>query len=178
MKLSTLTIAILGAVLSPSLALAQAAPAAAAGSALSAGVMVYDPQGGEVGKIESVASDSVVLDTGSNKATLPKSAFASGAKGPTVNATKAQIDALVAASAAKASAALDASLIPGAQVRGKAGTVIGSVKEVAGDQVILERSNGGPVSLNKRAFTAGPSGLSITMTAGELEAATAQSAHS
>ena len=166
-----LAIALAAATLSPSLAAAQSTPAAAASTPLVPGVTVFDPQGGEVGKIESVTADAAVLDTGNNKATLPKSAFGTSAKGPTVNATKAQIDELVAASTAKASAALDASLVSGAEVRGKAGAVIGKVKSIDGDQVIVERTEGGPVSLSKRAFTAGPSGLSIPMTASELAAA-------
>lgn len=171
MNKSYLVIAFAAAALSPSFAGAQSAPAAASATPLAPGVTVFDPQGGEVGKIESVTADGAVLDTGNNKASLPKSAFGTSAKGPTVNATKAQIDELVAASTAKASAALDAALVSGAEVRGKAGSVIGTVKSIAGDQVIVERTEGGPVSLSKRAFIAGPSGLSISMTASELAAA-------
>jgi hypothetical protein len=170
MKLSHLATALLGALLVPASALAQAESAPAAGASLAVGATVYDPQGGEVGTIESVSGDSVVLNTGTNKATLPKTAFGSGSKGPTVNATKAQVDAAVAQAAAKATAARDAALVPGAAVHGKAGSPVGTVKEVTGDNVILDRP-GGAVTLTRQFFTAGANGLSLTLTAAELDAA-------
>jgi hypothetical protein len=177
MKLSLSLIAVVAATLAPSMAMAQPAPAANASSPLAAGVTVYDPQGGVVGKVESLAGENVILDTGTVKATLPKTAFGSGAKGPSVNATKAQIEELVAASMAKANAALDAALVPGAEVRGKAGNVIGTVKEVDGEQVFIQR-DAGPVSLTKAAFAMGPSGLAISLTAAELEVAAKAAANS
>jgi preprotein translocase subunit YajC len=137
---------------------------------LAIGATIYDPQGGQVGTIESVINGSVVIDTGNHKATLPKSAFGTGDKGPTITATKAQVDALVAASIQKADAALIAALVPGAEVRGKSGALVGTIKEVTGDQILLDRP-GGPVVLTSRAFATGPQGLVISMTAAELEAA-------
>lgn len=174
MKFFHLVASVSAVLLLPNAALAQAAPAAATGPALTVGGTVYDPQGGEVGKIASMAADTVVIDTGAHKATLPKSAIGKGAKGPTVTITKAQIDAQVAAATEKASAALNAALIPGAEVRGKAGAPIGTVKEVKGDQVVIDRASG-PVGLTKQAFGVGPQGLTISLTAAELDAA-AQSA--
>lgn len=174
MKFFHILASVSAVLLLPSAALAQTAPAAASGPALSVGATVYDPQGGEVGKIASMAADTVVIDTGAHKATLPKSAIGKGAKGPTVTITKAQIDAQVAAATEKASAALNAALIPGAEVRGKAGAPIGTVKEVKGDQVVIDRASG-PVGLTKQAFGVGPQGLTISLTAAELDAA-AQSA--
>jgi hypothetical protein len=171
MKMSGFTIAVLGSLLSPTIATAQGTPAAAATSQpLVAGSTVYDPQGGEVGKIDSVAGDNVVLDTGTSKATLLKSAFGTSPKGPTVNATKAQIDSMVAAASAKTNAALDAALVPGAQVFGKAGNLIGTVKSVEGGQVVLDRAEG-PVSLTRQAFALTSGRVTISMTAAELDAA-------
>lgn len=172
MKFSSFLAVIAGAALLPSAAMAQAAPSTSesASPSLSVGVTVYDPQGGVVGKVESLAGENVILDTGAAKATLPKSAFGSGAKGPSVNATKTQIEQLVADSMAKANAALDAALIPGAEVRGKSGALIGTVKKVDGAQVVIQRDTG-PVSLTKAAFATAPSGLTISLTAAELEAA-------
>jgi preprotein translocase subunit YajC len=173
-KFFNLVATVCAVLLPSSAALAQTAPAAASGPALSVGATVYDPQGAEVGKIASMAADTLVIDTGAHKATLPKSAIGKGAKGPTVTITKAQIDAQVAAATEKASAALNAALSPGAEVRGKAGAPIGTVKEVKGDQVVIDRASG-PVSLTKQAFAVGPQGLTISLTAAELDAA-AQSA--
>ena len=171
MKLSHLATALIGALLVPAGALAQAAPApAAAAASLAVGGMVYDPQGGEVGTIESVSGEAVVVNTGANRATLPKSAFGSGAKGPTVNATKAQLDAAVAQVAAKTDAALDAALVAGAPVLGKAGSPVGTIKEVNGDNILLDRPSG-PVTLTKQFFAAGANGLTLKLTAAELDAA-------
>jgi hypothetical protein len=175
MKFSHLSVAILAVALSPSVASAQAAPAAAASTGLTAGAVVHDQQGGEVGKIASVDGDTIILDTGNSKATLPRSAFAIGKKGPTVNATKAQIDAAVAAAFAKTNAALSAALVPGAQVFGEAGAAIGTVKEVVGEQVILDRP-AGSVSLNKNMFAATAGKLTLKLTSAELDAAAQASA--
>lgn len=151
-------------------AAAQQVNTASSTHALVVGTMAYDLQGGEVGKIDSISGETIVIDTGTHKAALPKTAFGSGPKGPTVSMTKVQIDDQVAAASQKAAAALEAAMTPGAEVKGKAGTVIGTVKEVKGDQVIIERATG-PVSLTKKAFGLGANGLFISLTAAELDAA-------
>ena len=170
MKLSLFAALGLGVAVAPSIALAQAAPAANVAESLATGTMVYDPQGGEVGTIDSVSADAIVLDTGTSKATLPRSAFGTSPKGPTVSATKAQIDAAVANAMAEANQALEAALVAGAEVRGQAGAVVGTVGEVSGDNVILERPEGA-VSLPKSMFAANNGKPVLKMTAGELEAA-------
>lgn len=170
MKLKHLIVLASAVLFVPGAALAQAPAPVAQGPALSVGAVIYDPQGGEVGKIDSITSDAVVVDTGTHKATLPKTAFGSSAKGPTITITKAQIDAQVAAALDKATAELNALLVPGAEVRGKSGALVGNVKEVNGDQVIIDRASG-PVGLTKAAFGASPQGLVISMTATELDAA-------
>lgn len=155
----------------PALAQAQTAPAANAAATVAVGGTIFDPQGGEVGKIVSMTGDAVVVDTGTNKATLPKSAIGTGPKGPIIAMTKAQIDEQVAAANQKASAAVEAAMVASAPVKGKAGGAIGTVKEVKGDQVIVARS-AGSVALPKTAFGLGADGLFISMTAAELDAAT------
>lgn len=170
MALSKLAFAAAAVLLLPSVAAAQASPSVSNGTTLSVGSVVFDPQGGEVGKIESIAGDVVVLDTGTSKASLPKSAFGTSAKGPTVTATRGQIDAMVAASLAKSNAALEAALVPGAQVRGSAGALVGTIKDVAGDLVTIDRA-AGPVRIARKAFALGANGLTISLTTAELEAA-------
>lgn len=166
-----LSTAVSGVALLSLAAFAQAAPVAPGAPDLFSGTVVYDPQGGRVGQIESVAAQTVVLDTGSSKATLPKTAFAMTVNGPIVAATKAEIDALVANAARESRAAVAAALVPGVEVRGKAGVLVGTVKNVEGDHVILNRTMGDPISLNKRVFTLNPYGLSISLTADELNVA-------
>lgn len=170
MKVFGLLLAASAALSIPGMASAQAPASAASAPALTVGATIYDTQGGEVGKIDSMTADAVVVDTGANKATLPKTAFGSGAKGPTLTITKAQIDEQVAAATQKANAALEAALVVGAEVKGKAGTPIGTVKEVTGEQVVIGRA-AGPVALSKKAIALGAQGLYISMTAEELDAA-------
>jgi hypothetical protein len=149
----------------------EAAPAAATAQGdLAVGAVIYDPQGEEVGKVDSISGDNIVIDTGTNKATLPKASFGKGAKGPAIGATKAEIDAAVAASLQQAQAALDAALVVGVEVRGKAGTPIGTISEVNADQVVIKRPTG-MVSLNKGLFANEGGVVTLQMTAEELDAA-------
>lgn len=157
--------AALAAAIVPASAHAQAATAG-----VTAGATVYDPQGGEVGKIASVVGGNVVIDTGSNKATIPGAAVTKGPKGPQIAYTKAQLDAAIEAAANKAQAALQQALVEGATVSGKNGTAIGTVKEVQDANVVVARADGTLVALPKNAFTVGANGLQISMTAEQLAA--------
>lgn len=147
-----------------------AAHAQAAQVDLGAGATVYDPQGGEVGKIASSAGGNVVIDTGTHQATIPASALSKGEKGPQIAYTKAQLDAAIEAATGKAAAALDQALVADAAVAGKNGTPVGKVKETQGAQVVVALDNGALVALPKSAFTLGANGLQISMTADELAA--------
>lgn len=149
---------------------APAGAGAPAAASIAAGATVYDSQGVSVGTIESVSGDNVVLAIGASRATLASSAFASGAKGVTVNTTKAQLEAAIAQATAQNSASLDTALAVGADVQSKDGVVVGKVKSVAGDEVVLDRP-AGAVTLAKQFFTSGTAGLTIALSAAELEAA-------
>lgn len=168
--------ALLGAAVLPLAATAQAAPSAAATTAspaapsLEAGTVVYDSQGVQIGTVDSVSGDNVVLAIGENRATLNKSAFATGEKGVSLNTTKAQIEAAVADASTKNQAALETALAVGADVHSKDGVVVGKVKSVAGDQIVLDRP-AGAVTLSRQMFAAGSSGLTLSMSAAELDAA-------
>ena len=137
----------------PAASTPPAASAATPGAAsISAGTTVYDSQGVSVGTIESVSGDNVVLAIGESRATLASSAFATGPKGVTINTTKAQLEAAVAKATAQNDASLDTALAVGADVQSKDGVVVGKVKSVAGDQVVLDRP-AGAVTLAKQFFT-------------------------
>lgn len=144
--------------------------AQAATTGVTAGATVYDPQGGEVGKIDSVVGGNVVIDTGSNKATVPGAAVTTGPKGPQIAYTKAQLDAAIEAAAGKAQAALQQALVEGAAVSGKNGTAIGTIKEIQDANVVIARADGTLVALPKNAFMVGAQGLQISMTAEQLAA--------
>jgi preprotein translocase subunit YajC len=60
-----------------------------------AGDTVYDTAGEVVGTVESVEGDNFIISTGTSKATLPLSALADGAKGPTIGMNKMQLDAAI-----------------------------------------------------------------------------------
>ena len=147
-----------------------ASAATPASATVTAGATVYDSQGVAVGTIESVSGDNVVLAIGESRATLASSAFATGPKGVTINTTKAQLETAVAQATAKNDASLNTALAVGADVQSKDGVVVGKVKSVAGDQVVLDRP-AGAVTLAKQFFTSGTSGLTIALSAAELEAA-------
>jgi preprotein translocase subunit YajC len=167
------TAAALAGFLIPSIGTAAAQEAAAAATAqteIAVGAVIYDPQGGEVGKVDSVSGDNVVIDTGTNKVALPKASFGKGKAGPAIGMTKADIDAAAAAQLAQAQAALDSALIVGAEVRGSSGTPIGTIKEVTADQVVLNRPSG-MVSLNKSLFANEAGSVVLRISAAELDAA-------
>ncbi len=77
------------------------APAAQAATA-KAGDQVYDTTGAVVGTVESVSGSNFVISTGTNKATLPMSALASGANGLTISMTKAQLNSAIEQATGKA----------------------------------------------------------------------------
>ncbi|HEY0958471.1 MAG TPA: hypothetical protein VGE05_04265 [Novosphingobium sp.] len=159
---------LLGIAMTPAIAMAQSSSGpAAVQTAIAPGTVVYDPQGAEVGTIENVADGNVVVNTGTNRATLAANAFASGAKGPVLNTTRAQLDAAVADAAAKAGAATRTALIPDAEVRDKDGAVVGKIKSVEGANVVLQLASG-PVSVPNQYFTTDSNGLALTITAAEL----------
>lgn len=169
--------ALISAFIAPGIVQAQAtnptnpAPAAAPATAgVAAGAKVFDSAGVEVGTIEKVEGDNVVVAIGANRATLAKSAFASAPGGVSVAATKAQLDSALAAASAQAGATLDAALVANAEVKSQDGAVVGKIKEVNGDQVVLERPDG-PVSLARQFFSSEGNGLTLRMTAAQLDAA-------
>lgn len=177
-----ISVLLAGAVLAliPAIASAQTASPTPAGQAnaasqLTVGASIYDASGSQIGTIDSVTGDSVVVatGTGTNKVAIPPASFGKGAKGPTLSATRAQLDAAASQAADASKAALAVKLIAGADVRGISGlTVVGKVKTVEADAVLVGTPKGDfrvPVT----AFRTGPSGLVLGMTATEFDAAVA-----
>lgn len=62
---------------------------------IKAGAQIYDPKGGTVGKVESVAADGVVVSTGSVKAKIPAKAIGKSDKGLVIAMTKTEFEAAV-----------------------------------------------------------------------------------
>ena len=60
---------------------------------IKAGAEVYDPKGGAVGKVESVAADGVVVSTGSVRAKIPAKSLGKSDKGLVIAMTKSEFEA-------------------------------------------------------------------------------------
>lgn len=168
--------AALGAVLVPAVSAQTSAPAPAQTAAgPTVGATVYDAQGAEVGKIESVADGNAVVFTGTNRGTIPLSSFGTSPKGPTLGMTRAQLDEAAVKAAAAAIEQLRARLTPGTEVRGTAGAVVAKVKALDGDNVVMTTSRG-EVRVPVTGVGVNAQGVFIGMTQAEFDAAVAANA--
>ena len=137
---------------------------------VTAGAMVHDDKGGDVGTIDSVANGVAVINTGTVKVGVPLGSFAMGPQGPIIGSTRDALNAAAGQAASAASAALKAQLTPGANVYASDGASVGVVK-VSDDQYVTVTTAHGPVKLPIAAFSKGPSGLTIAMTSADLDKA-------
>ena len=144
---------------------AYAQTASLADLGVKAGATVYGPQGNEAGTVEKVDGENVVLNTGTYSATLPGSAFGKSDKGPIVSMTKAQIDAAMAQVLAQADAALDAALVPGAQLRTSDGVMIGTIEKIDEAGLVTVKREAGNFALQSEMFGTDASGLILRLTA-------------
>lgn len=157
-------------------ALATAAlPIAANATDIAVGATVFGPQGGEVGTVEKVENGVVLVNTGKHRAPLPADAFGVGETGPTITVTQAQLNAMLDEQLAAAHAKRDAALVAGTSVMTADHQPLGTIKEVTGDQVIVERETG-PITLMREHFAAGDHGLMALFTLAQLEQAMAAQA--
>lgn len=156
-------------------ATAQTTPPAATATAAPAtkvGATVYDTSGGVVGTVSSVTADAVVISTGSHDVAVPTASVGSGAKGPTMAMTKAQLDDAYVQQQAQATAAMKAQMVPGTAVFSRNGTEqVGTIKAADAQYVTLTTAKGGEVKLPMDGFSTGPKGLIIGMTADQFNAA-------
>jgi hypothetical protein len=141
------------------------------------GATVYGNDGNAIGTVEAVADGIVTIDTGKHKAPIPADLIGAGEAGPSINATKGQIDAMMDEQVAQAMAARDAALVAGASVVSANGNPAGTLASVdlAADAIILE-SPEGPVALKKEHFAVNPSGQLMALFTREQIASAAASA--
>lgn len=151
---------------------ATAPAATAAAGAPTVGATIYDAQGGTVGTIASTDGTNAVVDTGSVKAAVPLASFGTSPKGPTLGMTKAELEAAAGQGAAQAAAAFQSKLTTGATVYGTGGASLGTIKAVEGEFVTVTTAKG-DARLPKGSFGPGPQGVTIGMTAAQLDAAMA-----
>jgi len=158
----------------PTLASAQTAPAPAAAPAaapaVAPGATIYDTAGGVVGTVESVTGGNAVINTGSIKAGVALTSLATGPKGPIMSMTKAELEAAAGQSAAQAAADFKAKLVAGSAVYGTGGASLGTIKAVDAQFVTLTTAKG-EAKLPIAGFGPGPNGVTLGMTAEQLDAA-------
>ncbi|MCB2046961.1 MAG: hypothetical protein KDE32_01895 [Novosphingobium sp.] len=170
MNKSLIAAVLLGASMLPSAAMAQGVPSNVA-EILAVGATVSGPEGAEVGTIEKMAGGNVVIFTGTNRATLPATAFGRNDKGLVISMTKAQLDAAVAAAEAKGDAALDAALAEGAEIASSDGVKVAKVQKVEGENVTVDLTSGTAITLQKSHLSVNNGALVLRMTAAQLQSA-------
>lgn len=147
--------------------------------ALQPGADVRGVNGNTVlGKVKLVVADGVVLTTPTGDVKLPRTAFFVGQTGLATSFTAEQFAAAmqeVNTAAAADDAAVAAALVAGTDVRSlKGAAVLGKVKSVSADVVVVTTAAGDDVSLPRSAFLMSSAGLAAAYTADQFAAAVAQ----
>jgi preprotein translocase subunit YajC len=145
-------------------AIALAAPAIAA---VTVGATVKDTKGGVVGTVASVSGGNVVVDTGSNKVTIPETSFGTTPDGPLLAMTKAELDAAADQAMADQKAKLASAIQPGATVRGTEGGIIGTIARLDGDFVMV-KGDAGEARIPTNGLTLKADGLHFGMSAAQF----------
>lgn len=151
-------------------AFAQDAPTAA--SLMKAGTAIVDTSGNPVGTVDSVVDGNAIVDTGTNKIAIPGGSFGVKDTSLLLAATKEQLNGAAEQAAAAAKQAVLAAIVPGAQIFGEAGTVIGAVKAFDAG-IVLVTTPDGDVRVPSAGFGNGAKGLTLNMSATDFAAAVA-----
>jgi len=164
MKLPTFAAAVALAIASVS------APAFAQDAAVAVGAKVFGPDGSEVGTVEAVQGDNVVVNTGNLTAALPSEVFSAGENGPTIGWNKAQLEAAVTEANQQADAALEAAFVNGADLYSVDGQMLGKIESVADDTFVVALESGA-FTLPKEQVAMQGDKLTFLATAADLQAA-------
>lgn len=154
------------------LLIASAVIAGPALAQIAVGATVKDTEGGTVGTVASVDGGNVTVDTGKNKVAIPEASFGKTPDGPLLAMTRDQLDTAAEAAAAAAKQQLAAAIVPGADVRGSAGAVIGKIEKIEGDLITL-KSEAGSAKVPSSGLALMSDGLHFGMSAEEFAAAVA-----
>ena len=149
------------------------APALAQNANLTVGAKIYGPNGNEVGTVESVQGEAVVINTGTVTAALPANSFGTSDKGATIGWDKAELEAAVTAANDRAKAELDAALVAGADVYSSDAVLLGKVKELAEDGSVVVELTSGPAALPRAQMALQDAKLTFRATAADVQAAAA-----
>jgi hypothetical protein len=149
-----------------------ASPAFAQDVAIAVGAKVYGPDGGEVGTVEQVQGENVVVNTGVVTAALPSSVFGAGESGPTIGWNKAQLEAAVTEANQQAEAQLQAAFVPETDLYSADGQLLGKITSVGTDTFVVALTSG-EFTLPKEQVTMQADKLTFLATAADLQAAVA-----
>ena len=142
---------------------------AAAKVEVTAGTVVYGPQGNEVGTIESVADGIATFNTGTHKIGLPVDRFGQNAeKQTTIAVTREALHKMIEDQLAKTAAELEAVLVVGAPVVDVNGVSLGAVGKVEGENVTVE-TEWGAFALKKANFQPGEGGVTAQVLADQVK---------
>lgn len=152
---------------------------------IAVGAPLRDVNGQPIGKIDSVAADGVVIDSGQSKIKVPLVAFGKDDVGLVLGITAAKFNELVAKAHAEAVAAAPpakpqprsataADIVAGAALRDVDGQPVGKITGVYGDGATVDTGKT-KVKLPFDAFGVDGSGLVIGITAQKLDEIIAQS---
>lgn len=132
------------------------------------GMPVVDTQGGAVGMITAVATDTVTVKTARHQAQLPKTSLTISEGKALFGLTQADLDASVERTLATVARA---ALKVGATVKGSGGTSVGTIDAVEAESVTIRLSEGLRISIPRSGITVDADGGGVIgLTAAELEA--------
>lgn len=164
MKFNTLAAAV-------AVALAGLSTPAAAQAQATVGTKIFGSDGGEVGTVQQVDGGNVVINLGTVTAAVPASTIGEGEKGPTIGWTKAELEVAVTQANAQAAEALSTALVTDAEVYSTDKVLLGKVKEVTADDLVVIELASGPASLPKKQMALQDGKLTFLATAAAVEAA-------
>lgn len=121
----------------------------------------------EVGTVVSNDGTTVLVDTGKHQAPLPANYFAEREGNWTINATKGQIDSMMDAQVAEATAARDAALVEGAAVVSADGLPAGTVYTIDSEDTVIVQNDMGIVTLTRESFATTPEGALMALYSGQ-----------
>lgn len=147
-----------------------AAPALAQAQAgITVGMAVVDTTGNPVGTVIARKGDMITVKTNKHEVPLPAASFTPHEGKLLYAETQAQLNAKMDAAIAAAAA----SVAVGAEVKGSAGSVVGTIEAIDTQTVTLKLTSGDLVRLPKNGVAGTPAGPVIGMTDAELKAAAA-----
>jgi hypothetical protein len=130
-------------------------------------MQVVDTSGATVGTVTAMKGDNIQVKTDKHEALLPKASFTLDQGKLLFGMTQAQLDAQIEAAAAASQKAIAA----GATVNGTAGTPVGKIDSVDGDNVTMTLTSGKKIQVPVSGLRGNADGtVTIGYTAEQLDA--------